>query len=159
MVIAGSAMARLSLIASFLVQYCSSISSSSVLSKICSSCDTPADGILISSGRVFPDLHDQFVLWIRLHAVQVVSRCVLSSWDVGYKKVELYDIVTSVPQCWGNRLCLKESRHSFIVSEDDDRFRRFPKKMSEFTECKLLCKDFFCVYGQLDLSWVKVFDP
>ena len=42
-VVADSAVTVFRLIVSFLAQYCSSVSSSSIVQKICSACDTPAD--------------------------------------------------------------------------------------------------------------------
>ena len=70
-----------------------------------------------------------------------------------FDKVELYYVVTSIPQGWRYDFCLEKLCHGFIVGEDNDRFRRPLENMPKFFECEVYRKKVLFADGLVYLGW------
>ena len=49
----------------------------------------------------------------------MVRCCVVFAWNVGFDKVELYHVITDIPECRWYYLSLEESRVRFFVCKDN----------------------------------------
>ena len=104
-----------------------------------------------------------YLPWFRdfnIKSREKVSCSVDWSSNVCYFEVELLYIITCIPECWWNCLCLEEACDGLVVCQDNCWLCCFPQSVCKLEKCNIYCQIFFWVYGHFKLCggesfWAK----
>ena len=141
---------------SFRSRVCSSDSllSSACMMKHCSSSASSEEEVVTSIGfclNIVPDFETYLLRDFKFISGEKASCSVDWSSNVCYFKVKLQHIITCIPECWWDCLCLEKAGDWLVVCQDNCWLCCLPQNVFKLEKCQIDCQNFFWVYGHFKL--------
>ena len=107
---------------------------------------------------MFPDFETYLLRDFKLESGRKVSRSVDWSSNVCYFEVKLHHIITCIPGCWRNCLCLEKTCDGLVVRQSHCWFCCFPQIVCRPEKCHVDGQEFLWVYGHSGLRGGAFFE-
>ena len=109
---------------------------------------------------IFPDFGTYLLRDFKFKSGEKISCSVDWSSNVCYLEIKLQHIVTSIPECWWDCVCLEKTGDGLVVCQDNCWLCCLPQNVCKLKKCHTDCQKFFWVYGHFKLCrgesfWAK----